>query len=123
LQDDFNLFVIEGYGHKEIAVMLNISEGTSKSQLNASKTKLKELVNNLYYQKRNSHGQSRKIFKNKKFKKAEEKLSCNGKVWMREEKLDEKEDKKILYFGKISHCRFTLLFSHWDTSLLKPIRK
>jgi hypothetical protein len=31
--------------------------------LNASKTKLKELVNNLYYQKRNSHGQSRKIFK------------------------------------------------------------
>jgi hypothetical protein len=49
LQDDFNLFVIEGYGHKEIAVMLNISEGTSKSQLNASKTKLKELVNNLYY--------------------------------------------------------------------------
>ncbi len=47
----FNLFVIEGFGHKEIASMLNISEGTSKSQLNASKTKLKELVNNLYYQK------------------------------------------------------------------------
>jgi RNA polymerase sigma factor (sigma-70 family) len=47
----FNLFVIEGYGHKEIATMLHISEGTSKSQLNASKTKLKELVNNLYYQK------------------------------------------------------------------------
>ncbi len=47
----FNLFVIEGYGHKEIAVMLSISEGTSKSQLNAAKTKLKELVNVLYYQK------------------------------------------------------------------------
>lgn len=47
----FNLFVIEGYGHKEIAAMLNISEGTSKSQLNAAKTKLKDLVNNLYYQK------------------------------------------------------------------------
>ena len=47
----FNLFVIEGYGHKEIALMLNISEGTSKSQLNAAKTKLKDLVNNLYYQK------------------------------------------------------------------------
>jgi RNA polymerase sigma-70 factor (ECF subfamily) len=57
------IFSLFGYGHKEIAVMLNISEGTSKSQLNASKTKLKELVNNLYYQKRNSHGQSRKIFK------------------------------------------------------------
>jgi RNA polymerase sigma-70 factor (ECF subfamily) len=47
----FNLFVIEGYGHKEIAVMLSISEGTSKSQLNVAKTKLKDLVNNLYYQK------------------------------------------------------------------------
>lgn len=47
----FNLFVIEGYGHKEIAEMLAISEGTSKSQLNAAKTKLKDLVNNLYYQK------------------------------------------------------------------------
>lgn len=47
----FNLFVIEGYGHKEIASMLSISEGTSKSQLNVAKTKLKDLVNNLYYQK------------------------------------------------------------------------
>lgn len=47
----FNLFVIEGYGHKEIAAMLSISEGTSKSQLNVAKTKLKELVNVLYYQK------------------------------------------------------------------------
>jgi RNA polymerase sigma-70 factor (ECF subfamily) len=46
----FNLFVIEGFGHKEIANMLNISEGTSKSQLNVAKTKLKELVNNHYYQ-------------------------------------------------------------------------
>lgn len=46
----FNLFVIEGYGHKEIASMLQISEGTSKSQLNVAKTKLKELVNNHYYQ-------------------------------------------------------------------------
>lgn len=49
----FNLFVIEGYGHKEIAEMLKISEGTSKSQLNVAKTKLKELVNNHYYQKSN----------------------------------------------------------------------
>jgi RNA polymerase sigma-70 factor (ECF subfamily) len=47
----FNLFVIEGYGHKEIASLLSISEGTSKSQLNVAKTKLKELVNKLYYQK------------------------------------------------------------------------
>lgn len=47
----FNLFVIEGYSHKEIAAMLNVSEGTSKSQLNAAKTKLKEMINNHYYQK------------------------------------------------------------------------
>ena len=52
-QTIFNLFVIEGYNHKEIASMLNISEGTSKSQLNVAKTKLKELVNRLYYQKSN----------------------------------------------------------------------
>lgn len=47
----FNLFAIEGFSHKEIAQMLNISEGTSKSQLNVAKTKLQVLVNNLYYQK------------------------------------------------------------------------
>lgn len=47
----FNLFVVEGYTHKEIAEMLQISEGTSKSQLNVSKTKLKDLVNKMYYQK------------------------------------------------------------------------
>ncbi|MBC8172944.1 MAG: RNA polymerase sigma factor [Chitinophagales bacterium] len=29
----FNLYAIEGYSHKEIAEQLNISEGTSKSQL------------------------------------------------------------------------------------------
>lgn len=46
----FNLFVIEGYSHKEIANMLSVSEGTSKSQLNAAKTKLKDLVNKMYYQ-------------------------------------------------------------------------
>jgi RNA polymerase sigma factor (sigma-70 family) len=55
----FNLFAIEGFSHKEIAAMLNISEGTSKSQLNVSRSKLKELVNNVYYQNANSHGKSR----------------------------------------------------------------
>lgn len=45
----FNLFAIEGYSHREIATMLHISEGTSKSQLNFSKTKLKTLVNQFYY--------------------------------------------------------------------------
>ena len=33
----FNLFAIEGYGHQEIAKMLDISEGTSKSQYNRAK--------------------------------------------------------------------------------------
>lgn len=46
----FNLFVIEGFSHKEIAIQLNVSEGTSKSQLNAAKTKLKDLVTTFYYQ-------------------------------------------------------------------------
>lgn len=55
----FNLFAIEGYSHKEIAALLNISEGTSKSQLNVSRTKLKELVNQVYYLNEKSHGRSR----------------------------------------------------------------
>lgn len=29
----FNMYVIEGYSHKEIASILNIQEGSSKSQL------------------------------------------------------------------------------------------
>ncbi len=37
----FNLFEIEGYGHEEIAEMLNISTGTSKSQLWNAKRILK----------------------------------------------------------------------------------
>lgn len=38
----FNLYAIEGYKHKEIAEKLNISDGTSKSQLNYAREKLKE---------------------------------------------------------------------------------
>jgi len=38
----FNLFVIDGYAHKEIGDMLGISEGTSKWHLNAARQKLKE---------------------------------------------------------------------------------
>ena len=40
----FTLYVIEGYKHKEIAESLGITEGTSKSQLNLAKTKLKEML-------------------------------------------------------------------------------
>lgn len=42
----FNLFAIEGYPHKEIASMLSISEGTSKSQLNFARKRLQELLVN-----------------------------------------------------------------------------
>lgn len=36
----FNLFAIDGFGHKEIADMLNISEGTSKWHLHEARKKL-----------------------------------------------------------------------------------
>lgn len=39
-----SLYLIEGYDHKEIAQILDITESTSKSQLNRAKKKLKELV-------------------------------------------------------------------------------
>ncbi len=42
----FNLFAIEGYSHKEIAEMLNISEGTSKSQYARAKGLLQEKIKN-----------------------------------------------------------------------------
>jgi RNA polymerase sigma factor (sigma-70 family) len=38
----FNLFVIDGYTHQEIAQMLNITEGTSKSQLFFAKKLLRK---------------------------------------------------------------------------------
>lgn len=37
----FNLFVMEGYSHKEIAELLDISVGTSKSQLSKAKRMLR----------------------------------------------------------------------------------
>lgn len=40
----FNLYVIEGYTHKEIADELGIAEGTSKSQLNKAKAILKKKI-------------------------------------------------------------------------------
>lgn len=49
----FNMYVIEGYTHKEIADMLGISEGTSKSQLSRAKLILQRLVST-YIDKRKS---------------------------------------------------------------------
>ena len=39
----FNLHVVEGYSHEEIGELLNISIGTSKSQLSKSKQILRSL--------------------------------------------------------------------------------
>lgn len=43
----FNLYAIEGYKHKEIAELLSINEGTSKSQLARAKKILKESIEEL----------------------------------------------------------------------------
>lgn len=40
----FNLFAIEGYAHKEIAGMLDISEGTSKSQYSRARMILQQMI-------------------------------------------------------------------------------
>lgn len=40
----FNLFVIEGMGHKEIAKALDVTEGTSKSQLSKAKILLQKML-------------------------------------------------------------------------------
>jgi RNA polymerase sigma-70 factor (ECF subfamily) len=42
----FNMYVVEGYTHREIADMLGISEGTSKSQLSRAKVILQDMVRN-----------------------------------------------------------------------------
>lgn len=40
----FNLYVVEGYSHREIAELLGIRVGTSKSQLARAKATLKRLI-------------------------------------------------------------------------------
>ncbi len=40
----FNLYIIEGYTHKDIASMLNISEGTSKWHLSHARKQLQQLL-------------------------------------------------------------------------------
>lgn len=43
----FNLYVLDGYSHKEIAKIMDISEGTSKSNLARGRHILKEKVNTI----------------------------------------------------------------------------
>lgn len=40
----FNLYVIEGYSHKELADILQITESTSRSNLVKARTKLREMI-------------------------------------------------------------------------------
>ncbi len=40
----FNMYVIEGYSHKDIAEALGINEGTSKSQLARAKAMLQKMI-------------------------------------------------------------------------------
>lgn len=47
----FNLFVVDGYRHDEIAEMLHISAGTSKTHLHRAKKKLRELLENEWKEK------------------------------------------------------------------------
>jgi len=44
----FNLNVIEGYSHKEIGSLMEISVNTSKSQLSRARRSLKRMVTNLF---------------------------------------------------------------------------
>ncbi len=50
----FNLNVIEGYTHKEIGNILDISENTSKSQLSRARASLQKKINSI--QERENHG-------------------------------------------------------------------
>jgi RNA polymerase sigma factor (sigma-70 family) len=51
----FNLYVVEGYTHKEIGDLLGISEGTSKSQLSRAKVILQDMVNKYLEQRNKLH--------------------------------------------------------------------
>ena len=44
----FNMFVIDGFSHQEIANKLGISEGTSKSALAKAKAQLKKFITNRF---------------------------------------------------------------------------
>lgn len=49
----FNMYVVEGYTHKEIGDIMGISEGTSKSQLSRAKIILQDLVKKFLDEKAN----------------------------------------------------------------------
>ena len=56
----FNMHVVEGYSHKEIADILGITEGTSKSQLARAKGALKKIIESRARLKENSDKEEKK---------------------------------------------------------------
>jgi RNA polymerase sigma factor (sigma-70 family) len=54
----FQLHAIEGYSHKEIAKLLDISEGTSKSQINRAKQLLQQWIGGFKIQNKIIEGKS-----------------------------------------------------------------
>jgi RNA polymerase sigma-70 factor (ECF subfamily) len=52
----FTLHVVEGYNHKEIAEMLGIQEGTSKSNLQDARRKLQQMIKAAYPQLHLAYG-------------------------------------------------------------------
>lgn len=53
----FNLYVIEGYKHREIAELLDISINTSKSQLILAKKRMKKLIESFELKKKENSNQ------------------------------------------------------------------
>lgn len=43
----FNLYILDGYSHKEVAALLQISEGTSRWYLNEGRRQLKTILNQM----------------------------------------------------------------------------
>jgi len=56
-----NLYILEGYTHREISEKLDISENTSKSQLHKAKTKLRNLIVTHYPEHTNYHVRQAKV--------------------------------------------------------------
>jgi RNA polymerase sigma-70 factor (ECF subfamily) len=48
----FSLYLLEGYDHREISQILNISESNSKSQYMRAKRKVKEILTSMPYESR-----------------------------------------------------------------------
>ena len=59
----FNLYVVEGYNHREIAELLGISENTSKSQLHKAKRRIKNLIKKYYPDQAAIHGRTAETYK------------------------------------------------------------